>query len=133
MPRGFDIGELYLDKLQSIGQITEKSFSTHFTGLEGDSFVDFGPYQESSMWDKNFLVELPVYKGFFYSATPQGVRFGDAENGSEFALDGSEAVFTTGVSLSMVPSSMSVEFFKRLLAGVDSYELNGVFYVDCNQ
>ena len=76
-------------------------------------------------------VEIPMNKGFFYWTIPQGVRFGNAETGEEFFLDGSSAVFSTGVSLSMVPSTISEAFFKRLLEGTDAFEQNGIFYANC--
>lgn len=78
------------------------------------------------------LVEIPCNKGFFYSSIPQGVRFGEAASGEAYSLNGAEAIFTTGISLSMVPSSVSEAFFKRLLKNVSEYyEDNGVFYVNC--
>ena len=73
-------------------------------------------------------------KGFFYSSVPQGIRFGEAAGGQAFALDGAEAIFTTGNGISMVPASLSSVFFKRLLQDVNAeafYELNGVFYINC--
>jgi len=76
-------------------------------------------------------VEIPVDLGFFYSAKPQGVKFGATDSGEQYALDGSPAVFTTGVSLSFVPSGISAPFFKRLLAGTDAYDDNGIFYINC--
>ena len=79
-------------------------------------------------------VDIPMNKGFFYSSVPQGIRFGDTAAGQAFALDGAEAIFTTGNGISMVPASLSSVFFKRLLQDVNAeafYELNGVFYINC--
>lgn len=60
------------------------------------------------------------------------MRIGPEDSGKEFALNGAEAVFTSGVSLSMVPRSLSANFFKRYLDGLDYFEDNGVFYTDCS-
>ena len=76
-------------------------------------------------------VEIPMNQGYFYWTTPTGVRFGDEATGGEFSLDGSQAIFSTGVSLSMVPSTISEAFFKRLLEGADAFEQNGIFYANC--
>ena len=115
MPRGFDVGDLYLKELRALGYITEQSFSTNFVGKDGESFVDFGPYRDLAMSSlEEDYVELKIEKNFFYAVTPTGVRFGSATAaaaaGLEFALDGFEAVITTGVSISMVPSSISKLF-----------------------
>ena len=40
-----------MDYLRILGHIREKTFSTHFTGQNGDSFVDFGPEVENEMSD----------------------------------------------------------------------------------
>ena len=76
-------------------------------------------------------VEIPMNQGYFYWTTPTGVRFGDEATGGEVSLDGSQAIFSTGVSLSMVPSTVSDAFFKRMLKGSNAYESNGVFYANC--
>ena len=49
MPKYYNVGELYLTYLRFLGHIREKSFSTHFTGENGYSWVDFGPQDESAM------------------------------------------------------------------------------------
>ena len=86
MPGYYTVSELYLDLLRVMGYISEKSFSTHFTGLSGNSFIEFGPYKETYMSSIDEYVEIPVSKGYFYTGTPQGVRFG---SGDAYALDGS--------------------------------------------
>ena len=70
MPKYFNVGELYVDYLRLLGHINEKAFSTHFTGQDGESFVDFGPPREAEMSDVRELVEIPVKRGFFYTSTP---------------------------------------------------------------
>ena len=107
------------------------SFSTNFTGKDGESFVDFGPYRDLSMSSFEDYVELKVEKNFFYAITPQGIRFGEKSDRKEFALEELGAVITTGISVSLVPSSLSKLFFKHLLDGVDAHVHNGVFYSDC--
>ena len=137
-PRGFnmeddfEVGPLFVDIFATAQHITEKAFSTRFSGPFGNSFVDFGPQREEEMSSIGELVEIPMNKGFFYSAIPQGIRFGDKADGQAFALDGAEAIFTTGISVSMVPKSLSSVFFKRLMKDVpEYYEDNGVFYTSC--
>ena len=68
---------MLLDYLDLVGLISSKTFSTHFSGSSGESFVDFGLASESAMSDSRDYVEIKVNKGFFYSAVPQGVRFGE--------------------------------------------------------
>ena len=131
LPSDFEVAPLFLDNLEYAYHIFEKSFSTRFTGRFGQSFVDFGPYRAEEMSDVNDFVEIPVNEGYFYSIVPQGIRFGSELAGEEFVLDGSQAIFTTGISVSMVPSSLSSIFFKRLLDGSDAYEENGVFFSNC--
>lgn len=136
-PRGFNlnknfkVGPLYLDYLRLAQHITEKSFSTRFTGRFGDNFVDFGPAKESEMSSIEDYVEIAVNKGYFYSQIPQGVRFGDENSKREYKLNNVEAVFTTGISISMVPKSISTDFFIRLLENVEHVEKNGVFHINC--
>ena len=131
MPDDYEVGPLYLDILDKAQWITEKAFTTRFTDIDGDSWVDFGPYREEEMSSIDEYVEIPVDRGFFYSAKPLGVKFGATDSGEQYALDGSPAVFTTGVSLSFVPSGISAPFFKRLIAGTDAYDDNGIFYINC--
>lgn len=83
------------------------------------------------MSDPAEFIELPVSKDYFYSVVPQGVKFGSVTDGDEFALFGVEAIFTTGIHFNMVPSSISQDFFKRLLEGIEYYEDNGVYYANC--
>ena len=77
LPVDFKTGPLFLNYLREAEHITEKSFSTRFTGQPGNNFVDFGPYNPKEMSDEADLVKIPVNKDFFYSAIPSGVRFGD--------------------------------------------------------
>lgn len=111
----FEVGPIIVDVFSQAQHITEKSFSTRFTGQFGESFVDFGPQREEEMSSIGENVEIPMNKGFFYSSIPQGIRFGDAAEGQAFALTGAEAILTTGSSISMVPASLSNVFFKRLM------------------
>ena len=114
MPRNFDIPVLYLQDLRQLGYISEQSFSTNFSGKDGESFVDFGPYRDLSMSSLEDYVELKVEKNFFYAVTPQGIRFGEKSERKEFALEGLGAVFTTGIHVSLVPSSIAKLFFQHL-------------------
>lgn len=131
MPKNFDVGPLYLDYLRLAEHITEKAFSTRFTGRFGDNFVDFGPAREAEMSSIDDYVEIPMNKGYFYSSIPQGVRLGSERSGKEFKLNDVEAIFTTGISISMVPKSISKDFFTRLLENVEAVEKNGVYHVSC--
>ena len=83
------------------------------------------------MSDIEEFVELPVNKDYFYSVVPQGVKFGKVTEDNEYALKKLGMIFTTGIHFNMVPSSLSVEFFKRLLKGVEYYESDGIYYVNC--
>jgi len=59
------------------------------------------------MSDPAEFVELPVNKDYFYSAAPQGVKFGSITDGEEFSLSGIHAIFTTGIHFNLVPASLS--------------------------
>ena len=131
-PEDFVIGPLYIDFLQKGGWITEKAFSTHFEGFDGSSFIDFGPKVASSYSTDDEVVTINMEKGFFYSAFPQGIRFGDETTSDQYSLQDSIAIFSTALSFSMVPSSVSAEFFSVLLRDKEYYEKNGLFYVDCS-
>lgn len=50
-------------------------------------------------------------EGFFYSAIPMGVRFGDSTSTMKFELKDAPAIFTTSMSLSFVPKKYSKLFF----------------------
>lgn len=132
MPNDYERAQPYfIDVLFEAQYIVEKSFSTYFAGRFGDSFVDFGPAQKQEMSDPAEYVEIKVNKGYFYQAVPQGVKFGSLDESNEFVLSGIEAVFTTGLSFSMVPSSIAKDFFPRFLKLVEYVETNGIFYTDC--
>ena len=70
MPGYYTVSELYLDLLRVMGYISEKSFSTHFTGFEDNSFIEFSPFKETNMSSIDEYVEIPVEKGYFYTGTP---------------------------------------------------------------
>ena len=132
MPLDIELSPTYfLDVLFDAQHILQKSFSTYFTGQFGDSFVDFGPVVESEMSDPAEFIVLPVSKDYFYSVVPQGVKFGSVTDGDEFALFGIQAIFTTGIHFNMVPSSISQDFFLRLLDGILYYEENGIYFTNC--
>jgi hypothetical protein len=121
-----------MDYLALSGWITEKSFSTHFEGFSGSSYIDFGPVNYQSLSSMEYYVELGSEKGFFYSFIPEGIRFGDSDTPDIFKLEDNLAVLSSSMSVSMVPKSVSSEFFKHLLLDIEHVEDNGVFYVDCN-
>ena len=43
--------------------------------------MDFGPYREEEMSSIDEYVEILVDFGFFYSAKPEGVKFGSTDSG----------------------------------------------------
>ena len=49
-----------MDIMDQAQHITEKAFSTRFSGLFGESFVDFGPPRAAEMSSLDELVEIPV-------------------------------------------------------------------------
>ena len=67
MPRYYNVGELFINYLRLLGHIRELAFSTHFSGKDGTSFVDFGPAVEDEMSDIREQVEIPVKREFFYT------------------------------------------------------------------
>ena len=80
------------------------------------------------------FVEIAVNKDFFYSSVPQGIRFGPAEAGNSYMLEKLDAIFTTGTSVSMVPSSVAEIFFKKTLEGLSSDDWfldNGIYKMSC--
>jgi len=131
-PRDFEIAPLFMDYLRLTNWVTEKAFSTHFEGFSGSSYIDFGPVNYQSMSSLEFYVELGSEKGFFYSVFPEGIRFGGKDDGDLYKLDGQIAIFSSGLEYTMVPRSVSEQFFVNLLRDIEHVEKNGVFYVDCN-
>ena len=67
MPKYYNVGELFINYLRLLGHVKERSFSTHFTGQDGVSFVDFGSPIEDEMSSPDEQVEIPVKKEFFYT------------------------------------------------------------------
>jgi len=131
LPEDYSVGPLWLDFVFKSGYITEESFSTAFSGFQDRSFIDFGPPNNNSMI-KSLYAEINVDRGFFYSAVPEAIRFGDISKEKAFTLpETSPAIFSSSMSVSMVPSSVSSEFFSYLMSGIKHVEDNGVFYIDC--
>ena len=131
-PTDFKVGPLFLEKLYEEGNITQKAFSTHFSTVEGNSFVDFGPPKEQNM---NVATKqtIQVDNSFFWTATPAGVRFTDSDGDvREYALDGYKAVFSSAADFSMVPAPLAKLFFKKFLRGIRRDEEQGVMFIDCN-
>ena len=118
IPEDYSVGPLWLTHIYNNGYITDLSFSTHFEGFYGSSFIDFGPPVDANM-NKDYYAEIDVDEGFFYSATPQAVRFGGDEYPSYFTPDTTPAIFSSSMSVSLVPKSISKEFFKHLLKGIN--------------
>ena len=130
LPEDYEVAPLPLDQFMNAGHITgEKMFSTNFGS--GRNFIDFGPYREENMIDPMWLVSFAVDGGYFWSAVPEGVRFGDID-GKEYKLDGLSAIFSSSSIFTGVPESLSESFFKLLLSGYDYEYDNGVFYTPCS-
>lgn len=75
--------------------------------------------------------QIGVPEGFFYSATPQAIRYGNEIDKNDFLLPNDPAIFSSSMSVSLVPKSLSKYFFKKLLKNVKHTEDNGLFYVEC--
>lgn len=88
LPSDYEVGPLFLDVLNAAQHITEKAFSTRFTGPFGESFVDFGPAREDEMSSIDEYIEIKVNDGFFYSSIPQGIKFGSKASSETFAAGG---------------------------------------------
>lgn len=67
IPEDFNVGPLYLDKLKQASHITDKAFSTHFSGRFGESYVDFGPARASAMSNSEDFVEIAINEDYFYT------------------------------------------------------------------
>ena len=132
MPRDFEIGNLFMDYITRSGWVTEKTFSTHFEGFSGSSYLDWGPVNYTGISSLEYYVELGSNDGFFYSVFPNAIRFGNQEFGESFQIDEKVAVFSSSMSVSMVPKSISSDFFRNLMRDTDYVEDNGVFYVECD-
>ena len=77
LPSDYEVAPLPLNQFMNAGHITgQKMFSTNFASGPRRSFIDFGPYRESSMSDPMELTTFAVDEGYFWSARPEGVRFG---------------------------------------------------------
>lgn len=131
MPKDFEIGPLFMDYIVKTGWVTEKTFSTHFEGFSGTSYLDFGPVNYTGIASLDQYVELYSNDGFFYSVFPNAIRFGDENFGDRFSLLEKTAIFSSAMSVSMVPKSLSKEFFRHLLRDIDHVEQDGLFFVEC--
>jgi len=86
-PNDFSLGPLWLDYLEKGGWITEKTFSTHFEGEAGESYIDLGPPDSRSLSAKEYTVDIFSQKGFFYEVFPEGIRFGDNMSFQQYKLE----------------------------------------------
>ena len=131
-PLDFKLGPLFLDKLYEEGHITQKSFSTHFSSVEGNSFVDFGTARDANM-NVETKKTIDVDDTFFWQVTPQGVRFTDLDGDvNEFKLDEFKAVLSSASEFTMVPAKIARPFFKKFLRGIKRKVDQGISFVDCS-
>lgn len=84
------------------------------------------------MADPMGLTTFAVEKGYFWSAKPDGVRFGDVGEGKEYELNDFTAVFSSSSVFTGVPESLSENFFKLLLEDIDADLEDGIFYTQCS-
>ena len=133
LPEDYSVGPLWLDHIYDYDYITEPQFSTHFEGFSGSSYIDFGPVQDQGLSDRSQTKTIQCDAGFFYSAIPMGVRFGNVVGENSYALENSPAIFSSSSSVSFVPRSVSKLFFEKLLKGIRYVnEDNGVYYAECS-
>ena len=127
LPSDYEVAPLPINQFINAGHITgDKMFSTNFGS--GRSFIDFGPFRQENMSDPLGLTTFAVDDGYFWSATPDGVRFGNVGEGKEYKLNDHKAVFSSSSIFTGVPESLSENFFKLLLDDVDAELDDGVFY-----
>ena len=84
------------------------------------------------MADPLGLTTFAVEKGYFWSARPEGVRFGSVGEGDEYALNDYTAVFSSSSIFTGVPESLSDNFFKLLLEDIDAEIDDGMVYTSCS-
>ena len=97
----------YLEFLFLGGHISRVSFSTHFSQVFYDSYIDFGRPRVDGMSNESDKVTFQIEPGYYYSLEPQGVWFSNSnlsENKFYFP-DLKIAVLSTGLSYNLVPSS----------------------------
>ena len=130
LPSDYKVAPLPIDQFINAGHITgDKVFSTNFA--TGRSFIDFGPYKEANMSDPMGLVSFSVDQGYFWSAIPEGVRFGNID-GKEYLLENLPGIFSSSSVFTGVPKSLSRNFFKMLLQDIDTELEDGIFYTSCS-
>ena len=114
-PLDFKLGPLFLDRLYEEGNITQKSFSTHFSSIEGNSFVDFGPPRDNHMkLESQRTIELD--KTFFWQVNPTGIRFVRSDGDlNEFRVDEFKAILSSASEFTMVPAKIARPFFRKFL------------------
>jgi len=128
----FSVGPLYLNSLYTAGHITEKTFSLHFEGIGGDSYIDFGPPQDEGMRDVSELTYFNMNNGFFWGAVPQGVRFGDESEDRSFHTKYEfDSIFSSVSVVNIVPKDESEGFFYHLFDGIDYEMIDGAAMIDC--
>ena len=81
------VAPLSIDQFVNAGHITgEKIFSTHFGS--GKNFIDFGPPRTENMSNQFELISVNADGGYFWAATPVGLRIGEAGQSKEYKLEG---------------------------------------------
>ena len=100
--------ESILEYLYLNGHITQIGFSTHFTGLFYDSYIDLGMPRPDAISSFRDTVTLKIPQGYFYTVEPEAVWFSNPEIGSTnsfyFAAK-KVAILSTGLSYNLVPAS----------------------------
>ena len=84
------------------------------------------------MSDPMGLTTFAVDEGYFWSARPEGVRFGEVGEAKEYKIDGLSAIFSSSSIFSGVPERYSENFFSMLLKGVDAKLDSGIFFTECS-
>ena len=105
-----------MDSLFANGYISKIAFSTHFSQVLYESYIDFGLWRPSGMSDENDISWLPIESGYFYSIVPLGVEFQNpALDTKNYMIPGTAvnglirppiAILSSGLSYNMVPSSI---------------------------
>ena len=78
------------------------------------------------------LISFNADGGYFWAATPVGLRIGEAGQSKEYKLEGMPGIFSSSSLFTGVPKSYSKVFFKMLLKGKKHVLEDGIFYVPCN-
>ena len=98
----YDKTEMFMYTMIETSTITNNIFSFFLTGLDGDSYIDFGTPNPAAMSDPSAILYIPIEdENYWWTSKISGIRWqGSTE---EYALEEIDGVTDTGTSCIIGP------------------------------